>query len=118
MSKVAHFYTLWLVSMNLFLLVIVFPGIVNPGPTQNNDRRNISVLFQNVRGLIPFTELGEASPMLDNTKLFELQQYTYSNNIDIVILNESWLINDIKNNEIFPSNLYKFSLIVLNFQYL
>ena len=105
-SKVAHSYTLWLVSINLFLIVIVFPAIVNPGPTKNPNCPNISVLFQNVRGLIPFGDLGKPSPMLDNTKLFELQEYIYLNNIDIVILNETWLINDIKNNEIFPSNLY------------
>ena len=104
-SKVALCYFLWF-GLNLYLIVIVFPAIVNPGPTKNSDCPNISVLFQNVRGLIPFGDLGKPSPMLDNTKLFELQEYIYLNNIDIVILNETWLINDIKNNEIFPSNLY------------
>ena len=107
MCKISHMYTLWLVSINLFLIVFVNPAIVNPGPTSRAKEANLSVYFQNVRGLIPFTELGKPSPMLDNTKLFELQQYLFINNIDIVLLNETWLINDIKNNEIFPNNTYK-----------
>ena len=105
MSKVSHVYTLWLFSINIYLIVVVNPTIVNPGP--NKACPNISVYFQNVQGLIPFTELGKPFPKLDNTKLFELQAYVFHNNIDIVILNESWLTNDILNNEIFPNNAYK-----------
>ena len=31
----------------------------------------------------------------------------YHNKIDIVIINETWLVDDIINEEIFPSNAYK-----------
>ena len=92
-TKTSHLLSFWLVSMNLLLIAIVNPSIINPGPTNNT---NISVIYQNVRGLIPFNYVGKHSPMLDNTKLFELQSYVYSNKIDIVILNETWLIGDIK----------------------
>ena len=106
-SKVSHMYTLWLFSINIVLIILVNPAIVNPGPSKNTKCPNISVLFQNVRGLIPFFDLGKPSPKLDNTKLFELQAYVFHNKIDIVILNETWLTNDILNNEIFPSSAYK-----------
>ena len=105
--KVSHMYTLWLVTINIFLIIIANPAIVNPGPSKNANCPNISVLLQNVRGLIPFTDLGKPSPKLDNTKLFELQAYVFHNKTDIVILNETWLTNDILNNEIFPNNTYK-----------
>ena len=104
-SKVSHIYTLWLASLNIVLIVLVNPSILNPGP---GTPPNITIFYQNVRGLIPFTELGKPSPMLDYTKLFELQSYVLYNKIDIVVLNESWLMKDINNNEIFPNGSYKF----------
>ena len=107
MSKLSHFYTLWLFSINLFLIVCVNPTILNPGPVKNTTPTNISVLYQNTQGLIPWGELGKPHPLLDHTKLLELQGYVYFNNIDIVILNETWITKAIKNNEIFPSNAYK-----------
>ena len=106
-TKISHFISFWLVSMNLLLITIVNPSLINPGPSGPKDNNNISVIFQNVRGLMPFTELGKPSPMLDNTKLFELQSYVYSKKIDIVILNETWLVDDINNSELFDSKAYK-----------
>lgn len=103
-SKISHLFSFWLASINLVLIVLVNPSIINPGP---NNQHNISVLYQNVRGLIPFNYLGKPSPMLDNTKMCEPQSYVYYNKIDIVVLNETWLVGDIKNEEIFPSNAYK-----------
>ena len=107
MSKLSHMYTLWLVSINIILIVIVTPAIVNPGPHKHPQCPNISMFFSNVQGLIPFPELAEPHPKLDNTKLFELQSYVFFNKIDIVILNETWLTKDILSNEIFPDNAYK-----------
>ena len=84
LSKMAHFLIFWVASINLFLIVIVNPCIVNPGPPQALP--NISVLFQNVRGLIPWTDLGKPSPMLSSTKLAELQAYIFFNKFDIVMM--------------------------------
>ena len=64
-------------------------------------------MYQNVRGLIPFTELGVPSPMINITKLTELQSYIFFNKFDIVILNETWLTKDINSNEVLPNNAYK-----------
>ena len=42
-NKISHFISFWLASLNLFLIVIVTPCVVNPGPKDNN---NISVISQ------------------------------------------------------------------------
>ena len=73
-SKVALLYTLWLASINIELIVLANPSILNPGP---GVPPNLSLFYQNVKGLIPFTSLGSCSPMLDNTKVFELQSYVF-----------------------------------------
>ena len=39
--------------MNLVLIILCYPGIVNPGPV-------LSGLFMNVRGFVPFSGLNEA----------------------------------------------------------
>ena len=75
-SKVSHLYTMWIASLNMVLIVLVNPSILNPGP---DNPPNLTIFYQNVRGLIPFTELGKPSPMLDYTKLFELQSYVLYN---------------------------------------
>ena len=83
------------------------PGnnVVSSGNTTHSDK--LSVYYQNVQGLIPFTELNKTHPNLDNTKLFELHAYIYDKYPDIVVLNETWLKSSILDSEILPPNLYK-----------
>ena len=95
--------TLWTATLNLILIVICNPSIINPGPAQ----KNISVLFQNVRGLISPTELGKPNPLLINNKLCEFKSYMFDKKPDIVILNETWTCKNINDNEIFPNQAYK-----------
>ena len=64
-------------------------------------------MYQNVQGLIPFAYLGDNNPVLDNTKLFELQANIYFHKPDIVVINETWLKDSIIDNEIFLSQHYK-----------
>ena len=80
-------------------------NVVSSGNTTHNDK--LSVYYQNVQGLIPFTELNKTHPNLDNTKLFELHAYIYDKYPDIVVLNETWLKSSILDSEILPPNLYK-----------
>ena len=54
-------------SIRLILLVACNPSIINPGPWQPK------VLYQNVQGLIPFSELSEQHPKLNTEKVLELQ---------------------------------------------
>ena len=57
----------WAMSLNFILITIINPGLLNPGP-----KNNLSVLYHNVQGLIPFGELSDKNPSLNNTKLLEL----------------------------------------------
>ena len=70
----------------------------------------LNIYYQNVHGLILFTELNKSHPNLDNTKLCELHAYSYIYDKcpDIIVLNETWLIKaSILEDEILPSNKYK-----------
>ena len=95
----------WLSMLNLYLIIIYNPSIVNPGPV-NNNLGSFSVYYQNVQGLIPFSSLSDKNPKFDETKICELQNYIYESLPDVFILNETWLKPSIDNSEIFPSHLY------------
>jgi hypothetical protein len=72
---------------------------MNPGP-------NLKICYQNVRGLIPFSELGKPQPSLDVGKIFELNAYINVNRPDVVILNETWLNKSIKDDDLIYNNTY------------
>ena len=91
--------------LNLYLIIICNPSIVNPG-TVNNNLGSLSVYYQNVQGLIPFSSLSDKNPKFDETKMCELQNYIYASLPDVLIFNETWLKPSIDNSEIFPSHLY------------
>ena len=99
-SKLGCFFSYWLMAMNLMLIVVCYPSILNPGPT-------ITGIFQNDRGFVPFSGLGEPVPPLDINKVQEFQCYLFNKNPGIVVLNETWLSNDHFDNEIFPNQPYK-----------
>ena len=103
------------ILLAIFLLIAIFnSSLLNPGPNSNTTAHDInlnkdglSFYYQNIQGLIPFTDLGKEHPNLDHTKIAELQQYVYTNSPDIVILNETWLKSTIHDEEILSSNSYK-----------
>jgi hypothetical protein len=94
--KIFRKYVLWLASYNLLLLTFCNMSLLNPGPTNS-----ISVLYQNVRGFIPFGELGNKHPILHDSKIAELHSHVYKAEPDIIILNETWLKPCIHDNELF-----------------
>ena len=94
--------SMWVYLMNLALVTVVNPGMLNPGPGSN-----LSVYFQNIQGLVPFSQLGNSNPMLDVTKCFELKSHLNAAKIDIAVMNETWLKKSILDNEILPSAQYK-----------
>jgi len=100
-SKFLGCISLWFVLLNFLLITIVNPGLLNPGPN------SLSVFYQNVQGLIPFSALSDTHPSLNINKILELQSYLNMNQPDIVVLNETWLKKSILDNEILPSNQYK-----------
>ena len=98
------------ISLLIFLLIsTVNSSLKNPGPSSNtiNEAHGLSIFYQNVQGLIPFTDLNKNHPKLDNTKFAELHAYIHEKNPDIIVLNETWLKNTILDEEIFPNNKYK-----------
>ncbi len=92
----------WLVVANLILLTCCNMSITNPGPTNS-----LSIIYQNVQGLLPFSELKNDTPKLHESKLNELQCYGYMHKPDIIVLNETWLKDSIHDNEIFSPDAYK-----------
>ena len=72
----------------LFFLVLTYrliaisnSSIINPGPYLSvNDATNgelLNIYYQNVQGLIPFSDPNKTHPNLDQTKLLELQSYMF-----------------------------------------
>ena len=103
-SRLASSMTLGLLTLNFLLIGICNPSLLNPGP------QSIKVCYQNVRGLIPYSQLDSPHPNLDRAKIFELNAYMHSAKPDIVILNETWLKKSIKNNEVIENlnyNVYR-----------
>ena len=99
--------------LNFFLLFVIFPGISNPGPKSNPEvdrNKNISVFYQNVQGLIPFSNLNNLHPSLDNNKIYEQQAYVFNKSPDIIILNETWLKPTVLSSEILPCQYNVFRL--------
>ena len=94
----------WCTIINFIILILSIPDLKNPGPCNNND---VSVFYQNVQGLIPFSQLSNPNPMLDHTKIIEIHACIYEQEPDIIILNETWLKPSIIDNEIIPISLYK-----------
>ena len=88
---------------------MTIPNIVHPGPTSKQNSRkntNINVLYQNINGFVNLKDTFNC-PKLSTSKVLEFQGYLFSEKPDIVILNETWLKNQILDSEIFPNNSYK-----------
>ena len=101
--------TLFLTLLNVILIVISNCSLLNPGPTSNASMniKNLRLFYQNVQGLITLNSLKSDNPLLNVSKILELQLYIKEYSPDIIILNETWLKNSIKNSEIFSNNLYE-----------
>ena len=79
-------------------------SLLNPGPANT-----LSVVYQNVQGLIPFSNLADNCPNLDVTKLAEIQSIVSVNKPDIIILNETWLKSSYLTQKFFVEKLIRFS---------
>jgi hypothetical protein len=101
MQFLSNFLTVWTAVLNLVLIVICNTSILNPGPN------TLNVMYQNVRGFVPFSHLGRSNMPLITGKLLELQTKVYQDKPDVIILTETWLSKEHLDNEIFPDNFYK-----------
>ena len=100
LNKLLNFLVLALLLLNFLMIGICNPSLLNPGPNC------LSVSYQNVQGLIPFSQLSKNHPQLDHTKTFELNAHLNVRNPDILILNETWLKKSIKDHEIIQNPNY------------
>ena len=100
--KASVLFWKWISALNLILLVICNPGMQNPGPS-----KHFAVLYQNVRGFVPFSGLGEKIMPLDSDKILDFQCHVYQTKPDIIILNETWLAKEHNDAELFPNNTHK-----------
>ena len=98
-TKTCFYY---MTLINLMLIVITNPNIVNPGPETNT--RPLTIFYNNVQGLITISSLKSQTPRLNTTKMYELQAHIYKNRPDIVVLNETWLKKNILDSEIIPES--------------
>ena len=110
-SSLIKIFSIWTCAINLTLITIVNPGLKNPGPANSlnsTDANNtLKIHYQNVQGLIPLSCLSDRNPLLDVTKILELQTHVSFHKPDIIILNETWLKDTINNNEILSCNEYR-----------
>ena len=82
----------YITTINLCLIVISTPSIVNPGPV--NRKIPLTIFYNNVQGLIDIIS------SLNRKKMYKLQAHIYKNLLDIVVLNETWLKPCILDSEI------------------
>ena len=101
-SRMLAGFCCWIFCLNFIMITLVNPSLLNPGPGYSP-----RVVFHNVQGLIPFSQLDSNNPTLDTTKVLELNTYLSVHNPDILILNETWLKKSISDSEIIPTDKYK-----------
>ena len=95
---------IFLSVLNITLIVICDCSILNPGPN------SLSVVYNNVHGLINTRDLTSESPPLNMTKIHEFHGYIYDSKPHIIILNETWLKKSILSNEVLPDKYKVFRL--------
>ena len=104
LKKIENSLSYYTTLLNLALIVLVTPSIVNPGPIKQTE---LKVGYCNVQGLILSSSMRGHMPIFQTNKLLDIQSYVYTNDLDIVIINESWLNDCINNNELFNEDHYK-----------
>ena len=92
---------LFILLLTFLMIAILNTSLINPGP------QNLKIYNQNVQGLIPFSNLSSEHPILDRTKICELNSHIHIDKPDIVLLNETWLKKSIRDNEVIENPVYK-----------
>ena len=90
--------------LNLLLIVITNPCIVNPGPQSVS---NIKVSYCNAQGFILMSSMKGNQPIFQTRKLLDFQSFLHFKKPDIVLINETWLNEHINSNEIVGEEYYK-----------
>ena len=113
-NRLINVYSFWLVSLNITLIIMSIPNLINPGPqnstkhskTASTNIKNLKILYQNTSGFVSLKDNAKC-PKLFTAKVLDFQGYIFSEKPDVVILNETWLNSQILDSELFPNNSYK-----------
>ncbi|HBI40457.1 MAG TPA: hypothetical protein DDY16_05865 [Tenacibaculum sp.] len=97
-----YYLSLFALLLNFLLIGICNSSLLNPGPLNT-----LTVSYQNVQGLVPFSQLGKDQPKLDQSKVFELNGHIENSKPDVLILNETWLCGAIKSKEFIFNSSYE-----------
>ena len=57
----------------------------------NPKARPLTILYNNIQGLIDIRDLKSKEPQLNMTKLYELHGHIFTTKAEVIILNEKWL---------------------------
>ena len=105
---ISSVYTKYVTIINLILIIVVTPSIVNPGPiVQTQSCNHLKISYCNVQGLILSSTMRGSQPIFQTNKLLDFQTFIHSGVSDIIIVNESWLNESVFSNEIVNENYYK-----------
>ncbi len=74
----------YITIINLMLIVLTTPSIVNPGPLSK-----LKVAYCNAHGFIMMSTMRGNQPIFQTNKLLDFQSYIHLENPDIVIVNET-----------------------------
>lgn len=72
-AKMRIIPTFWITSINLILIILTLPAIKNPGPVR---QENLSCLYQNIRGFVPFSGLTKKDLLLIGTNFSDFQAFS------------------------------------------
>ena len=78
-----NIYSIWLLSLNLILILLTLPNIINPGPLDE-----LNVLYHNVEGFVNLRDKSP-SPQFFTSKVNDFHGHIFHEKPDIVILNSS-----------------------------
>ena len=102
LQRVSNHLTIWTSLLNILLVIICNPSLLNPGP--NN---KLQVMYQNIRGFVPFGGLSKSTMPLNEDKVLEFQSKVFEDKPDVIVLTETWLSKEHLDNEILPDSKYK-----------
>ena len=92
---------LLLLTLNFLLIAMSNPSMLNPGPSC------LSVYYQNVQGLVPFSQLNNDQPHLDRSKILELNAHIEEKAPDVILLTETWLKRSVLDREVIQNSNYE-----------
>ena len=81
LKKLENSLSYYTTLLNLVLIVLVTPSIINPGPIRQIE---LKVGYCNAQELILMSSMKSQLPIFQTNKIMDIQSYVYTNDLDIV----------------------------------